>query len=296
MKLDWIDDLIAIADAASLSDAADMRFLSQPAFSRRIRAIERSVGAELIDRSHKPIRLKKNVLDAVPKLREASQALHALQRELGRDAQRQSELVIVSQHAISTAIAPQLIKSVVVDKQARVRLRSANREDCYSLLFSHQADIGLFYQMAGENTVDSDPFVNTIELLKEPLVPVIASEQLAQFKQELSEGFIRVIAYPQSVFLGDVLSRFIQPQLNEQINIQWTAETALTTAALQFSCIGIGLAWVPLSLALPAVERKELIRLDESLPSVSMTVVAMRLDGSGHALLDSTWQAFIDKV
>ena len=40
MRLDWLDDLLAVLEQGSLSRAAESRQLTQPAFSRRIKAIE----------------------------------------------------------------------------------------------------------------------------------------------------------------------------------------------------------------------------------------------------------------
>ncbi len=289
MKLDWIDDLLAIADTGSLSAAANKRHLSQPAFSRRVRTIELALGTQLIDRERKPVRLTASVVELEPRLREASRIMHALKHDLHRIDQQQSELVVVSQHAISTAIAPRLIKEVTSHHNVRVRLRSANREECYSLLFSGQADIGLFYQTEDEQPVESAQFVDTVQLSSEPLVPVIAQHQQTQFNEEYEKGIIRAIAYPPGVFLGGVLSHSIQPQLDTNISMQWITETALTTAALQAAIIGVGLAWVPLSLAKDAIKRGEVIRLDPTLPSVSMMVVAMRSGLRSHSALDESW-------
>lgn len=289
MKLDWIDDLLAIADAGSLSGAAQRRHLTQPAFSRRIRSIEQIIGTELIDRSSKPVNLKSTVLELEPRLREVSQNLHALAYDLNRVNQQQSQIVVVSQHAISTSIAPTLIRELTSNKNMRVRLRSANREECYSLLFSRQADIGLFYQIEEEQPVESTEFVDTLRLSSETLVPVISQTRETALHQDLKSGLLKAVAYPQGVFLGGVLSRYIQPQIESTIRLQWVAETALTTAALQFASIGIGLAWVPLSLASDAIKRGELISLEKELPSVSMLVVAMRLGLPSNDVLEDTW-------
>ncbi|MEM8665677.1 MAG: LysR family transcriptional regulator, partial [Pseudomonadota bacterium] len=44
MRLEWLDDILAIADLGSLKAAAERRHLSQPAFSRRLKLIEESLG------------------------------------------------------------------------------------------------------------------------------------------------------------------------------------------------------------------------------------------------------------
>ncbi len=49
--------LIALADTGSFSKAAEKRFVTQPAFSRRIKSLENWFGVDLVDRSNYPAKL-----------------------------------------------------------------------------------------------------------------------------------------------------------------------------------------------------------------------------------------------
>jgi DNA-binding transcriptional LysR family regulator len=57
MNLSWLEDFLALAATGNFSRAAEERHMTQPAFSRRIRALEEWLGAELFDRSMQPARL-----------------------------------------------------------------------------------------------------------------------------------------------------------------------------------------------------------------------------------------------
>ena len=57
MNLTWLDDFLALAASGNFSRAAEERHMTQPAFSRRIRALEAWLGTELFDRSSQPARL-----------------------------------------------------------------------------------------------------------------------------------------------------------------------------------------------------------------------------------------------
>ncbi|HSF23826.1 MAG TPA: LysR family transcriptional regulator, partial [Blastocatellia bacterium] len=57
MKLSWLDDFLVLASTGNFSRAADERHMTQPAFSRRIRALEEWLGEDLFDRSSQPARL-----------------------------------------------------------------------------------------------------------------------------------------------------------------------------------------------------------------------------------------------
>ena len=53
----WLEDFIALARERSFSKAAEQRHVTQPQFSRRIRALELWAGADLVNRSGVPLGL-----------------------------------------------------------------------------------------------------------------------------------------------------------------------------------------------------------------------------------------------
>ena len=57
MELNWLEDFLALAECGNFSRAAQRRNLTQPAFSRRIRALEDWTGTPLFDRSTQPVGL-----------------------------------------------------------------------------------------------------------------------------------------------------------------------------------------------------------------------------------------------
>src|SRR6188474_2765580 len=57
MNLSWLEDFLALAASGNFSRAAEERHMTQPAFSRRIRALEEWLGVDLFDRSSQPARL-----------------------------------------------------------------------------------------------------------------------------------------------------------------------------------------------------------------------------------------------
>jgi DNA-binding transcriptional LysR family regulator len=57
MEHKWLEDFLSLAETRSFSRAAELRHVTQPAFSRRIRALEQWLGADLVDRTSYPTRL-----------------------------------------------------------------------------------------------------------------------------------------------------------------------------------------------------------------------------------------------
>ncbi len=57
MDTKWLEDFVSLAETRSFSRSATLRHVTQPAFSRRIQALEAWAGIDLVDRSSYPTRL-----------------------------------------------------------------------------------------------------------------------------------------------------------------------------------------------------------------------------------------------
>lgn len=57
MELAWLQDFLSLAEAGCFSRAAEQRNMTQPAFSRRIKALEAWVDADLFYRDARPVML-----------------------------------------------------------------------------------------------------------------------------------------------------------------------------------------------------------------------------------------------
>ncbi|MEP5979600.1 MAG: LysR family transcriptional regulator, partial [Marinobacter alexandrii] len=53
----WLEDFLSLARTQSFSRSAAERHMTQPAFSRRIKALEEALGCALVDRAKVPIQL-----------------------------------------------------------------------------------------------------------------------------------------------------------------------------------------------------------------------------------------------
>ena len=290
MRLEWIEDIIAVLRAGSLSRAADSRFLTQPAFSRRIKTIEEYVGVELVDRARKPAQLRGAVLEQQEKLEQLAaglrELLHALRQQ---DRQVKNRVVIASQHAITTSVAPRLVKQLASDLDARIRLRSANRGECFALLVTKQADLTLTYRSPDEELPIEGEFLEQIDFGDELFVPVFATRALAQLNAQYRNGELPIIIYPSDVFLGEVMQREILPELRTRIFLKEKAESALTLAALQLALAGVGVAWIPRSLAAKEIGYGNLTELGHLFGRAKLRVGAARLSGTKSAAEHDVW-------
>jgi DNA-binding transcriptional LysR family regulator len=294
MRIDWIEDLVALLDSGGVADAARLRNVTQPAFSRRIKTLEEVLGIELIDRSVKPSGPSTVLRDRDVELRK----LAAEQRLLLSDMRQEQstglrQLVIASQHAITTSMGTQIINSVAEPSRTHIRLRSANRDECETLLIRRQAAISLTYRIKSEPVSEPASFLIEAVIGAETLIPVCGRTHAADLLAHFRDGALRIIGYPADVFLGAALNRHILPSIEAQCSVIVVTETGLSTAALQLSQSGLGVAWVPAALAKPDLTRGGLTNLENELGWISMDIVAQRWAATSNLATLDAWSRLV---
>ena len=83
METKWLEDFVSLAETRSFSRSAQLRHVTQPAFSRRIQALEAWAGADLVDRSSYPTRLTpagKTMYDQALEMLQALQSTRSMLR------------------------------------------------------------------------------------------------------------------------------------------------------------------------------------------------------------------------
>ncbi|WP_224823830.1 LysR family transcriptional regulator [Cognatishimia sp. MH4019] len=277
MRLEWLEDILAVVDTGSLSEAAERRNLTQSAFSRRVRMIEEHVGVPLFDRARKPVQLTPATAAQEDHIRALAADLHGLVNELrSQTATAQNRIVIACQHAIATSLAPRIVQDLVGHDGLTVRLRSANLDACYGMLISREADLTIAYRTARDRAPGREGFFETLDLGSDSLIPVCAPNLPMR-------GVLPVIAYPADAYLGTLTERDIT--LNRPFEKR--AETALTTSVLELAKAGVGVGWVPHTLAAAGLKAGDLVQPE--LPSVQLSIVAVRLAGPHARAENRAW-------
>lgn len=81
MEIKWLEDFVTLADTSSFSRAAELRNVTQPAFSRRIKQLENWLGATLISRATMPAELTPAGRNFLPVAQESIRTFYAASSE-----------------------------------------------------------------------------------------------------------------------------------------------------------------------------------------------------------------------
>ena len=91
MDTKWLEDFVSLAETRSFSRSAQLRHVTQPAFSRRIQSLETWAGVDLIDRSSYPTTLTPAGKKLYSKALELLQSLQSVKSEMKDDHDQQSD-------------------------------------------------------------------------------------------------------------------------------------------------------------------------------------------------------------
>jgi DNA-binding transcriptional LysR family regulator len=162
MDLAWLEDFLKLAEEGSFSRAAQARNLTQPAFSRRIRALEEWVGATLVDRDTHRIALTEAGTafrgladDIVRRLALARDHVHEI------DGAARGEIRVASTHALSTSFFPGWLRSIgTAFDFGKIRLIADHMVACERLMLESKADFLLYHHHSAASTrLDPSGFV-----------------------------------------------------------------------------------------------------------------------------------------
>lgn len=289
MRLEWIDDILAVLETGSFSAAAERRYLTPSAFTRRIRGIEATLGCQLFDRDRKPVTLLPHVRAMEADLREAARRFRELQAGLSDiDGKNRKQLTLGCQHALTTMVSPFLARGLTQAHEVELRIRSRTRSECQMMMLRHEIDFGLIYQTESDVSAFDSSLFEQIPLGTDRLVPV-GNLRGGGIEQALAQMDLPLITYPADIYLGEVLRQQLLPALPRQAVTRNVAETGLTPAVLQFVRQGHGIGWLPRSVAFEALARHEVSDLSDHLPSTHLNIRLLRTRSGGTALRDAAW-------
>ncbi len=170
----------AVAEQLNFRRAAEHLFLSQPAVTLQIKALENDLGARLFDRTTGRISLTPHgelLLGYAKKL--ASLAAEAEQQLGAQDGDVRGELSLGVSTTIAQYVLPRLL-GAFLDEHPKVQfsLRSGNTREIVELLLDSKVTIGLIEGPARERGVHTEPFMEDELVLIAP--PDFASNHLSR--------------------------------------------------------------------------------------------------------------------
>lgn len=275
MDIKWIEDFLVLAEQGSFTKAAETRFVTQPAFSRRIRSLETWLGGSLVDRSAFPTKLTEMGVELIAPMHDLLGRLYDMRARVEDHSNRDNILMLSTQHSLSVSFIPQWYStlSAAIGGKA-LRVNASNLHDCIESFLSAHSDLLLCYFAPGiYKELDRDDVVSA-RVGTEQLIPVCVDPH--KYAGSL-EGLrnVDLVGFPVEAFFGRLIQKECLPKFAQTTRFNLIYETALTESIKAMVLQGVGMAWLPSRLVAKELEAGELTQI-AGFPCVDMEIILYR--------------------
>lgn len=268
MELKWLEDFVSLAETRSFSRSAALRHVTQPAFSRRIQALEAWLGTELIDRSVYPTRVTAagqvfydQALAMLSQFHEARALLR------GHTATPAATVEFAVPHTLSLTFFPRWLQRI----EARIgpihtRLRALNVHDAVLSLVEGGCDLVMVYHHPDHPVALNPARYDMLTLGVEPISPFSAPGRPKRARHTLPgtpDAPTPYLSYTPNAYLGR-MTEVIVANAPTRLHLDRIYETDMAEGLKAMALAGHGVAFLPHSAVEDAMADGALIRLDRA--------------------------------
>ncbi len=298
MNLIWLDDFLALAATGNFSRAAEERHMTQPAFSRRVRALEEWLGVVLFDRTTHPVTLTEaglwfrsvaqDTLAHVARLPDQARAVV--------DASA-ATLRIASTHALSFTFLPGWLRSLeshlVVGP---IQLMSDVMQQCEALMQQGRAQFMLAHAHSEvPSRLDPAAYASTV-VGHDELIPLSAPDKAGQPRHALRPGTkspVPILAYSAESGIGRLV-RALRGGALDGLHAQPVVTAHLATVLRTMVLDGRGVAWLPRSLVVDELASGRLVGAGDAAWSVAVEIRLFRQRSAAPPAAEAFWRAAVE--
>jgi LysR family transcriptional regulator, hypochlorite-specific transcription factor HypT len=259
----WLEDFVSLAETRSFSRSALLRHVTQPAFSRRIQALEAWAGIDLVDRSSYPTRLTQagetfhaqalEILDAL-------QATRNLMRSHQASGQDMIEFAVP--HTLAFTFFPHWLMDLRPNFGAmKTRLTALNVHDAVLRLTEGGCDLLIAYHHPSQPLQLSAERYEMLSLGTETLAPYAKAgpdgQPLFSLPGRRHER-VPFLSYAGGAYLARLVEVILK-QAGEPLHLEAIYETDMAEGLKAMALEGHGLAFLPQSSVRKEVLARRLV-------------------------------------
>lgn len=295
MNLSWIDDFMALAATGNFSRAAEERHMTQPAFSRRIRALEEWLGADLFDRSSQPAR----VTEVGEWFRTVAQDLQSRVAGIPGEARAIAEassttLRFAATHALSFTFMPRWLHALEAHAaMGQLQLMSDVQQKCETLLAQNQVHFMLAHGHPGVRGPLDEADFPSIVVGTDLLIPVSAPGEGGRPLHGLqgNKGSqVQWLGYSAESGIGRILKELKGPAL-DRMHVHQVLTAHLASVLRTMALDKRGLAWLPKLLVEDDLSIGRLVTAAPDEWRIDLQIRLYRRRGESGKAAEAFWKA-----
>jgi DNA-binding transcriptional LysR family regulator len=266
MDTKWLEDFVSLVETRSFSRSAELRHVTQPAFSRRIQSLEAWLGADLIDRTSYPTRLTpagevfyEQALEMLGQVNNARALLR------GSRPTAQTTVDFAVPHTLSLTFMPKWVKTLEADfGQFSTRLMALNVHDAVMTIVEGGCDLLLCYHHPRQPVQLDASRYDMLLLGSETLRAYSRCDRSGTPEFALpgtSREPLPFLAYGSNAYLGRMVE-LILSDAKRRPHLAKRYETDMAEGLKMMALEGHGVAFLPESAVTREVKHKQLARAD----------------------------------
>ena len=264
METKWLEDFVSLAETRSFSRSAQLRHVTQPAFSRRIQALEAWAGLDLVDRSSYPTRLTPAGETFHSQALEILGSLQATRNMMrGHQVAGQDMIEFAVPHSLAFSFFPHWVMDLRNRFGAlKSRLIALNVHDAVMQMTEGSCDLLIAYHHPTQPLQLSPDRYEMLSLGQETLAAYAKADAdgLPMFHVPAASGQkVPFLSYASGAYLGRLVE-VIAKLSPAPLNLDPIYETDMAEGLKAMALEGHGLAFLPGSSVKKELKSKRLVR------------------------------------
>ena len=279
MDTKWLEDFVSLAGTRSFSRSAQLRHVTQPAFSRRIQALEAWAGVDLVDRSIFPTRLTPAGETFLAQAQEMLAALQATRNLMRTHQASGGDMVdFALPHTLAFAFFPQWLLELRRSlPKLKTRLTALNVHDAVLRLTEGHCDLLLAYDHPSQPLQLSAERYEMLALGQDTLAPFARADADGRPQWRLpgsAKALLPFLSYAPGAYMSRLVEHILKgaPQ---PAHLDVVYETDMAESLKAMALEGHGLAFLPASSVKKEVRARRLAPAGE--PGAWETRMEVRL-------------------
>ncbi|GAA3983166.1 LysR substrate-binding domain-containing protein [Comamonas faecalis] len=263
METKWLEDFVSLAETRSFSRSAQLRHVTQPAFSRRIQALEAWAGTDLVDRSSYPTRLTAAGHTLYDQAMEVLQSLHNTRAVLRAHTGAGDDMLeFAVPHTLAFTFFPTWVSNLHQGfGPFKSRLIALNVHDAVMRLVEGGCDLLVAYHHESQPIQLDASRYDMVSLGEESLAPysVPAGEGRPRFVLPgRADALLPYLGYAPGAYLGRLTDLILQ-QASAPVHLDRVYETDMAEGLKAMALQGHGVAFLPHSAVRQELEQGLLV-------------------------------------
>ncbi len=298
MELKWVEDFLTLCSTGNFRLAAEQRCVSQPAFSRRIQALEAWIEAPLIDRSQQPSQLTEAGRMFQPLAQEiidlAEAGKYSIQTRVMENKEKMRFATLTTLSQVFLPVWLKNLQPFINTTQFIVKTEYLTIADYFTALEENHVDFFISYVNPKIQLLRDSAIFTSLKLGEDAFIPVASPKKDGTLRWWLPDKPKKPIPYLHT--LSNDSPWPIKAHVEEKysdLTFKSVYDSSTGPTLKEMALEGFGMAWLPRGLVKDELASGRLVRVAEKADDIHVDIRIYRCSHYSEPHVEKFWQALL---